>query len=120
GEHRPVKKSTFRDMNLFVDDDGQAYVFYAGEGNPTMHIVRLDASWTAEQTPMVEGKTWARVFVGKMREAPAPFKHERKYYVITSACTGWTPNAADLAVADNPLGPWQQLGNPCQGGGENK
>lgn len=120
GQHRPVEKSTFRDMNLFVDDDGKAYVFYAGEGNPTMHIVRLNKEWTGEEQPMVEGKTWARLFVGKMREAPAPFKYSGKYYMITSACTGWAPNAADLAVADHPLGPWKMLGNPFKGPDANK
>ncbi len=115
GAIRPVESSTFRDMNLFVDDDGKAYVFYAGEGNPTMHVVRLNDEWTAPQQPMVEGQTWARILVNKMREAPAPFKHDGKYYLITSACTGWSPNAADLAVADSPLGPYKSLGNPCVG-----
>lgn len=115
GQHRPVEKSTFRDMNLFVDDDGEAYVFYSGEDNGTMHIVRLNDEWTAEEKPMVEGKTWARAFVGKWREAPAPFKHGGIYYVITSGCTGWAPNAADLAVAKHPLGPWKMLGNPFSG-----
>ncbi len=33
---------TLRDMNLFLDDDGAAYVFYASEGNNTMYVVRLD------------------------------------------------------------------------------
>lgn len=117
GEHRPVQRSTFRDMNLFVDDDGSAYVFYSGEDNGTMHIVRLNAEWTEGEKPMVEGKTWARAFVGMWREAPAPFKHAGKYYVITSGCTGWAPNPGDLAVARHPLGPWKMLGNPFHGQG---
>lgn len=117
GQHRPVEKSTFRDMNLFVDDNGEAYVFYSGEDNGTMHIVRLNKEWTAEELPMIEGQTWARAFIGKWREAPAPFKHAGKYYVITSGCTGWAPNAADLAVAKHPLGPWKMLGNPFRGNG---
>jgi hypothetical protein len=115
GAHRPIESSTFRDMNVFVDDDGKAYVFYAGEDNWTMHVVRLNDEWTGPQQPMVEGQTWARVLVRKMREAPAPFKHNGKYYLITSGCTGWNPNPADLAVADNPLGPYISQGNPCVG-----
>jgi hypothetical protein len=112
---RPISSSTFRDMNLFQDEDGAAYVFYAGEDNATMHIVRLNREFTAPEQPMVEGETWARAFVSQSREAPAPFKCRGRYYVITSGCTGWASNAADIAVANHTLGPWTSLGNPCAG-----
>ncbi len=106
---------TFRDMNVFVDDDGRAYAFYSSEGNWTMYVVRLNEEFTGPEMPAVENMTWARVFVRDMREAPAPFKHQGRYYVITSGCTGWKPNEAEYAVAENILGPWKQLGNPCVG-----
>ncbi len=106
---------TYRDMNLFVDDDGKAYAFYASEGNWTLYIVRLNDEYTAPQTPIVQGETWSRVLVRKMREAPAPFKVQDRYYMVTSGCTGWRPNPADYAVADKVLGPWQSKGNPCVG-----
>jgi hypothetical protein len=106
---------TFRDMNVFVDDDGKAYVFYASEGNWTMYVVRLNEDYTGPETPAVENKTFARILVRRMREAPAPFKFKDKYYLITSECTGWRPNQADYAVADHPLGPWESKGNPCVG-----
>lgn len=106
---------TFRDMNLFVDDDGRAYVFYAAEDNFTMYVVRLNEEFTGPLQPMEENKTWARILVRGHREAPAPFKHQGRYYVITSGCTGWKPNAADYAVAENVLGPWQRERNPCTG-----
>jgi hypothetical protein len=106
---------TYRDMNLFADDDGRGYAFYASEGNWTMYVVRLNDEYMGPETPMVENETWARILVRKMREAPAPFKFQNRYYLITSACTGWNPNAADYAVADNILGPWQSKGNPCIG-----
>lgn len=106
---------TYRDMNLFVDDDGKAYALYASEGNWTLYIVRLNDEYTGPEMPMVQDKTWARVLVRKMREAPAPFKHNGRYYMVTSGCTGWKPNAADYAVADKILGPWESKGNPCAG-----
>jgi beta-xylosidase len=115
GQQRPIESSTFRDMGTFVDDDGRAYVFYSGEENQTMHVVRLNAEWTGPEMPMVEDKTWARILRGRARESPSPFKHEGKYYLITSGTTGWAPNPGDLAVADNPLGPYKQLGNPFRG-----
>ena len=54
---RPVRESTFRDMNLFQDDDGRACVFYSGEENQTMHVVRLNREHTAPDGPPVEGRT---------------------------------------------------------------
>ena len=117
GQHRPIERSTYRDMNLFVDDDGRAYSLYAGEENYTLHIVRLNAEWTAPEQPMVEGKSWIRTLIRAHREAPAPFKHNGKYYLITSAATGWNPNPANYAVADSMLGEWRIVGNPFIGAG---
>jgi hypothetical protein len=105
----------FRDMNLFVDDDGQAYVFYAAEDNWTMYVARLNDDFTGPEMPAVENRTWAKILVRDHREGPAPFKYNGRYYLITSGCTGWKPNAAACAVADNILGHYKSLGNPCIG-----
>jgi hypothetical protein len=58
---------------------------------------------------------WKRILADRRREAPAVFKHQNKYYLITSLCSGWDPNPADCAVADSMLGEWRQQGNPCKG-----
>ena len=42
-------------------------------------------------------------------------KKNGKYFIIASGCTGWSPNAARSASADNIFGPWTELGNPCLG-----
>jgi beta-xylosidase len=97
-------------MNLILSN-------VAAEENQTMHVVRLNREFTSPEQPMVEGATWARIFDGQSREAPALFKCKGPYYLITSACTGWAPNAANVAVADQILGPWKFLGNPCIGDG---
>jgi hypothetical protein len=98
-----------RDLTVFVDDDGKAYLFYASEENATMHVSLLtpDYHHTA-------GK-YARIFIGRSMEAPAVFKRGGKYYMIASGCTAWAPNAARLGVADSILGPWRELANPCIG-----
>ena len=98
-----------RDMTLFVDDDGQAYQFCASEENSTMHVSRLTDDYLKPS-----GK-YARIFVGRSMEAPAVFKHDGKYFIIASDCTGWDPNTARSAVATNIFGPWTELGNPCRG-----
>lgn len=98
-----------RDMTLFVDDDGKAYQFYASEENPTMHVSLLSDDY------LKPAGTYARIFVGRSMEAPAVFKRGGKYFLIASGCTGWKPNPARSAVASHPLGPWQELANPCIG-----
>lgn len=58
---------------------------------------------------------FTRNFIGMSREAPAVFKYNGKYYLLSSGCTGWDPNQAELAVADSIMGPWTTIGNPCVG-----
>ena len=100
-----------RDMTLFVDDDGTAYQFYASESNQTMHVSQLSDDYLRPA-----GK-YARIFIGESVEAPAVFKHDGRYYLLGSGCTGWEPNPAHSAVADSIFGPWTNLGNPCRGPG---
>ena len=35
--------------------------------------------------------------------------------MLSSGCTGWDPNVAELAVADSIMGQWTTIGNPCTG-----
>lgn len=58
---------------------------------------------------------FTRNFIGESREAPAVFKQDGKYYMLSSGCTGWNPNVAEIAVADSIMGEWRTLGNPCTG-----
>lgn len=106
-----------RDMNLFKDDDGTGYVIYSSDGNANMYIAKLNNSYTniakANDKGAVQGIDFSVNFVGESREAPAMFKYKGKYYMITSGCTGWSPNQAKYAVADEPLGPWTMVGDPC-------
>jgi Glycosyl hydrolases family 43 len=100
-----------RDMTLFEDDDGLAYLVYSSEHNKTMHICRLSDDYLH---PSAADR---RILINQNREAPAMFKHGHSYYLISSACTGWSPNPASYAVADHPFGPWINKGNPCSGPG---
>lgn len=98
-----------RDMTLFLDDDGTAYHIFAAEENFTLHIAELDDTFTKHS-----GK-YLRFIPGGHREAPAIFKRDGKYHMITSGCTGWKPNPAQHHVADSIWGPWTTTGNPCTG-----
>ncbi len=98
-----------RDMTLFVDDDGLAYHIFSSEENRTLHIARLSDDWLSHSGE------FARVEPGGRNEAPALFKHEGRYYMLTSGMTGWAPNAAKAFAADSLYGSWTYLGNPCRG-----
>ncbi len=100
-----------RDMTLFVDADGRAYHVYSSEENSTLHIAELSADYTRHTGRYV------RVLEGGFNEAPAICRHDGRYYMVCSGCTGWAPNAARAYVADNIMGPWVPLGNPCVGDG---
>lgn len=58
---------------------------------------------------------FTRNFIKESREAPAVFKYNGKYYMLSSGCTGWDPNIAEIAVADSIMGTWKTIGNPCTG-----
>ena len=106
-----------RDMNVFKDDDGTAYVLYSSEGNEVMYIARLNDSYTGlakDPEDMIHGEDFATISTDS-REAPAMFKYNGMYYLITSGCTGWAPNQAAYAVAEDPMGPWTRMGDPCVG-----
>ena len=98
-----------RDLTLFADDDGKAYLITASEENQTMHIHLLSPDYLT-----TSGK-WQRIFVHRSMEAPAIFKFKGKYFFMGSDCTGWKPNPQRSAVADSIWGPWKELGNPAQG-----
>lgn len=98
-----------RDMTLFVDDDGKAYHIAASENNATLHIVQLTDDYLSYSPRYV------RAFAGRRHEAPAVCKYRGKYWMLSSHCTGWLPNAARSAVADSIFGPWKELDNPCEG-----
>ena len=108
--HRDFEKGQMsRDMTLYVDEDGTAYHIHAAEENLTLHISELNDDYTG-----FTGK-YIRVLPAGHNEAPSIFKRNGKYFMITSGCTGWDPNAARLLVSDAVMGEWKYLGNPCVG-----
>jgi unsaturated rhamnogalacturonyl hydrolase len=103
-----------RDMTLFVDDDKKAYHIYASEENLTLHIAELSDDYLSHTGRYI------RVAPGGHNEAPTIFKKDGRYYMITSGCTGWKPNAARLLVADEIMGEWEVMPNPARGEGANR
>ena len=98
-----------RDMTLYIDDDGKAYHIFSSEDNLTLHIAELTGDY------LHHSGRYTRVAPGGQNEAPAIFKKDGTYWMITSGCTGWAPNEARMFSAPSIWGPWTQHPNPCVG-----
>ncbi len=98
-----------RDQTVFVDDGGTAYHIGASDENQTAMVSQLTDDYLN-----ISGK-FRKIFEGRCMEAFAFTRHEGRFWMIASGCTGWDPNAARSAVADDMMGPWEELGNPCVG-----
>lgn len=99
-----------RDMTLYVDpDDKKGYLIASAEENYTLNIHELTEDYTD-----FTGR-WLRVAPGGHNEAPAVLKHNGKYYMLASGCTGWAPNDARVLTAPSMWGPWKRDYNPCEG-----
>lgn len=122
-----------RDMTVFQDTDGTAYVAYSSEENRSLYIARLNAEYTnvektsatdtvgiqysadgqyprifadGTQGAPVAGQDYSIVRRCGLLEAPALFVHDGKYYAVTSGATGWRPNAQTYYTADSLVGSW--------------
>lgn len=98
-----------RDMTVYKDRDGVAYLFHSKDRNKTMNIARLNDDYTD-----VDG-FYVSILPDQEREAPALFFHEGMYYMVSSGCTSWHPNAALFARCPHLLGKWKLIDNPCTG-----
>jgi len=98
-----------RDMTLFQDIDGTAYLVHSSNWNNTLNIARLTDDYTD-----VDG-FYVSVLIDQTREAPALLYDQGLYYMVTSGCTGWAPNSALVATCPHLLGQWKLIDNPCEG-----
>lgn len=98
-----------RDMTVFIDDNGKAYHIYSSEENLTIHIAELTLDY------MSYTGRYIRVAPGGQNEAPTILKHNGTYWLITSGCTGWAPNAARMFSASSIWGPWKSHPSPFKG-----
>jgi hypothetical protein len=100
-----------RDMTLYKDDDGKAYLITTSENNQTQHVSQLTDDY------LDTTGHFTRILAHKALEGEAIFKVNGHYFYIGSHTTGWAPNPAFAAAADRLTGPWRELGNPCRGRG---
>ncbi|MEU2658234.1 RICIN domain-containing protein [Streptomyces sp. NPDC007325] len=102
GSFRPLGHMS-RDITTFVDTDGTGYMISAANENADLHVYRLTPDYT-EIAAQVQ-KLWP----GQWREAPAMFKRNGVYFLLTSGATGWAPNQQKYATATSVTGSWSGL-----------
>lgn len=98
GSFRPLGYDS-RDMTVFKDTDGTAYLISAADVNYDLNIYRLSADYTKVDSLVT-------VLDGFHREAPAIVKRGSVYFMVTSGATGWSPNRAAYFTATSLAGPW--------------
>lgn len=98
------------DFDLFVDDNERAYLVFG-----KVHTEIVIADLTEDYLDLTGKYTTHLHFYGPpiAREAPAVFKRDGEYYMITSGTTGYYPNPSLAARASDIHGPWYITGDPC-------
>jgi len=100
------------DNSLFVDDDGQAYLYFTRFGSGSrIWVARLYEDYqTIDQSTMKEcfgvSQSW-EVERGTITEAPFTIKHNGVYYLTYSANHYESEYyGVGYATSDSPTGPW--------------
>ncbi len=89
------------DPTVFVDDDGQAYMYW---GNPNTYYVMLNDDMISTKGDIVK----LDYHIDHYQEGPWFYKRNGHYYLgyATTCC----PEALGYAMSDSPTGPWKSQG----------
>lgn len=111
---KPLVEGKHIDPAAFIDDDGQAYLYW---GNPNLWYVKLNKDMIS-----VDGKPRHDPSMEKKRgkkdpffyqEGPWAYKRNGKYYMTyASKCC---PEGIGYAMSNSPLGPWKFAGYIMEG-----
>jgi hypothetical protein len=105
---RPLidKANGYIDPTVFVDDDGQAYLYF---GNPNIWYVKLNKDMISYSGDIVKTDVKPRNY----QEGPWFYKRNGHYYLAyASTCC---PEGIGYAMSDSPTGPWQFTGQIMDG-----
>lgn len=93
-----------RDCNIFVDNDGTAYFISTTEENQHLGLFRLSDDY-------LSAVEHTQLFAWQSREAPAIVRLNNRYFMFSSACSGWDPNQCKLSHSTNLKSGWSGLTN---------
>ncbi|WP_348823136.1 glycoside hydrolase family 43 protein [Flavobacterium aestuarii] len=89
------------DPNPFIDDDGQAYLYW---GNPDVYYIKLNEDMISTSGEIVKEPTKAKNY----QEGPWVYKRKGHYYMsYASTCC---PEGIGYSMSNSPIGPWEYKG----------
>ena len=116
GYSRPIDSDGIvRDMTLFKDDDGSAYLIYDRDISPIEKSNRCIYAVKLSEDYLRATDEYRRIDCCYRRDAPTVVKRDGYYYMTTSGMTGWDLNPATYYRSRSILGDWEELGDPCVG-----
>ena len=98
-----------RDIGLYFEPDTKkAYIGYAADHtNRTIRIVELSEDYLSTTPNDVDIEAHC--------EGPGILKKNNTFYLLTSQCSGWTPNPGTYYTAADVMGPYTSHGSPFIG-----
>ncbi|MET0467046.1 MAG: glycoside hydrolase family 43 protein [Chitinophagaceae bacterium] len=108
---KPLVKNSTDDIDptVFIDDDGQAYMYW---GNPNVYYVKLNEDMISYSGGIIKDTSFAKVKDKPdpfhYQEGPWAYKRNGHYYMAyASTCC---PEGIGYAMSTSPTGPWQYKG----------
>ncbi|KAH8763078.1 putative glycosyl hydrolase [Diaporthe sp. PMI_573] len=94
------------DQDVFIDDDGQAYIYYGGHSHANVALLNEDMISIGT---FPDGTQFKEITPTNYVEGAQMFKRNGTYYLMWSE-GGWTgPDyAVSYSMADSPLGPFER------------
>lgn len=104
---RPLKSDIdSRDLNVYKDDDGKAYLICSTVNNSQVRIFLLDDTYTG----IVKEVFCGYASNGMECEGHGIIKSDGTYFWLMSLCTGWDFNDNHYFYARSLEGPWEKGG----------
>ena len=103
------------DANVFIDDDGQIYIYYGGSGKSRMVVRKLNPDMISLATGPTD------ITPQNYTEAPYMVKRKGIYY-MTYSNGSWFNDTYNVqySTSNSPLGPWTYRGKILSSNAEDK
>lgn len=104
---KPNRKDA-RDLTLFQEGE-VVYLIHSSDFNKTLYISQLTDDY------LDCNGLYTKILIDQEREAPAIFKNQDYYFLLTSGTTGWEPNATLYSRSPYLFTPHKLIDNPLEG-----
>jgi beta-xylosidase len=115
---RGEAETTVIDPAVFIDDDGQAYLYFGNGNAESLRVVRLNEDMITRDGPIL------KVRAENFHEAAWMHKYEGRYYLSYCSLEGTGPEGElksriAYSIGESPLGPFEYQGWILDNGSRN-